>query len=240
MLVATSGRAMAGAIEGALLALALASVMRRFGIGVRPVAWVGAVVLADVLRWQIPIPGAPYNTTGGGLLIKGIADGLVIGIAQTLALDLRGALQKLWVGASVAGWVGAIFAFDAIARAFISTIVRAPLLPATLIGAAAGVAVGAATCVLAPLLAKVEASEASRASTAARTASGKNSMVLAACVGSSCDTIAAASWGCSPSSSAASCPGSAEASFCIDVRGTSTKISFIFAGPSARVAMFVR
>jgi hypothetical protein len=163
MLVATSGRVMAGAIEGALLALALASVMRRFEVRVRPVAWIGAVVLAEVVRWQIPIPGAPYSTTGAGLLIKGIADGLVIGFAQSLALELRGTLQKLWLGASVAGWVAAIFAFDAIVRAVLSTIMRAPLLPSILIGAAGGVAVGAATCVLAPSLARAKASEESRA-----------------------------------------------------------------------------
>jgi hypothetical protein len=147
-LILASGRFVAALVEGGLFGLALYLVMRRFGIAVNPVAWMLAFLAAEAVRWQIPVPGFPYRTTSGGLLLKGVLDGVIVGFAQAWALNLKANVQKLWVAASAAGWTVAMFLWAGIGGAFIQTINRSPMLPSILMGAATGLAVGAATCVM--------------------------------------------------------------------------------------------
>jgi hypothetical protein len=63
------------------------------------------------------------------------------------------------MGVSAAGWTVAMFAWAGVGNAFLRSIVRSPMLPSILMGAATGLVVGAATCVLLTSLPRVARQE---------------------------------------------------------------------------------
>jgi len=111
------------------------------------------MIAADVVRWQIPFLGWPFQVTTVSILLKGSLDGLLMGFAQAWAFRITGFIRRLWIGTNLVGWVVAMFVFIRLMTAFArSTLMTEPMIPSIVIGAVTGLTVGAATAIGFPLL----------------------------------------------------------------------------------------
>jgi hypothetical protein len=113
-----------GAVEGAMLGLAQALVLRRVMAGLRTAAWIGATAGAAAFAWPLGLlPSVTHATWTdwpiGWVVVAGAVLGLIllcsIGTAQ--ALVMRTSIPKAyrWVGWTALGWCAGLTAFSAVA-----------------------------------------------------------------------------------------------------------------------------
>jgi hypothetical protein len=154
LLFLPTGRLMAGTVEGGLIATAAYLVLRHHSIPVDVRRLLLATIIADVVRWHIPLGNYPVQPpTFGAALVKGVLDGAVLGAAQAWALRLGGVTRSAWVLASVAGWAVALQWFSVATKLFSpQTMMTAPLIPSVVIGTVSGLLVGAVTALAVTML----------------------------------------------------------------------------------------
>jgi sporulation protein YlmC with PRC-barrel domain len=113
-----------GCIEGAVLGLAQASVLRRVLPGFRTTAWVIATSAAAGIAWLLgPLPSATYATwstwpvvgVAVAATVLGTALLLCIGVAQAGVMRRRTPGARTWIWWTALGWCGGLVAFSVVA-----------------------------------------------------------------------------------------------------------------------------
>ncbi len=153
-----ASRFVGGLVEGVLLGLATLLFLRKRSVPPAAQLWMGAIIAACILRWQIPVQSSKniwgvVHVSNGAAFMKGVLDGVILGLAQTWAARVRGVGRLAWVFMNVVGWGFAYLWFVGATQAFLPTLIRAPMVPAIVIGAVSGLLIGAATALALPLFA---------------------------------------------------------------------------------------
>jgi hypothetical protein len=125
ILIVTAAFLVIGAYEGAIVGVAQWSVLRRLLPSLPARHWVGATMAGAVAAWmlaRIPSALADWNQVAGGIsqnepspgvvvllsIAAGAALGLILGVAQWLALRKHVSRAAVWIGASALAWAAAM------------------------------------------------------------------------------------------------------------------------------------